>query len=48
MHDTPFAEESPVEGACDLLAFDGETAVRSRGEGVGVTAGSIAPYWRVQ
>jgi hypothetical protein len=43
MHDTSFAEESPVEGACHLLEFDGETAIRSRGEGVGITAGSVAP-----
>ena len=48
MHDTSFAEESPVEGAGELLEFDGETAIRSRGEGVGVTAWSIAPDWRVQ
>ena len=33
MHDTSFAEESPVERVCDLLDFDGETAIRSRGEG---------------
>ena len=32
MRDTSFAEESPVEGACDLLDFDGEAAIRSRGE----------------
>ena len=34
MHDTSFAEQIPVEGACDPLEFDGETAIRSGGEGV--------------
>ncbi len=48
MHDTSFAEKSPVEGACAPLEYDGETAFRSSGEGVDVTAVSREPYRRVQ
>lgn len=48
MHDTSFAEESPVEGACASLEFGGETAFRSSGEVVDVTAVSREPYRRVQ